>query len=62
MYGVIVVPTTATMSSSVVGFMLSDGVTNARATGVQSGVASTAATGYARKTIMTPRNTRSTIL
>src|SRR5215213_8996210 len=60
MYGVIVVPTTATISSRVAGSSDSDGVTRASATGRQSGVAMMAAIGYARNTSITRRKTRST--
>ncbi len=61
MYGVIVVPTTATMRSRLAGARSSDGVTSARPTAPQSGSASTADTMYARNTTMTARNTRSTV-
>ena len=61
MYGVIVVPTTATISRSSAGARSSEGVTSARPTAPQSGSARTADTMYAPKTTMTVRKTRSTV-
>ena len=61
MYGVIVVPTTATSSSSSAGARSSDGVTSARPTAPQSGSARTAETMYAPNTTITDRKTRSTV-
>ena len=61
MYGVIVVPTTATISSRMAGDRSSDGVTSARPTWPQSGSDSSADAMYAKNTTMTARKTRSTV-
>ena len=61
MYGVIVVPTTATIRSRIGALNVSDGVTNDRATAPQSGWARTAEAMYVTKMSETERNTRSTV-
>ena len=50
MYGVIVVPTTATINSRIGALNVTDGVTNERATAPQSGWASTADAMYVMNT------------
>ncbi len=61
MYGVIVVPTTATISSRIAGDGSICGVTSARPTAPQSGRARIAAAMYDTNTSATPRKIRSTV-
>ena len=61
MYGVMVVPTTATISSRIGALNVTDGVTKDLATAPQSGWASTAEAMYVTKMSETDRNTRSTV-